>query len=244
MLVTTRLLVNGRIYSSFAPDATSIAITDGIVVWVGDERAGRALHLPREIEDLGQAFVTPGSSTPTSTSPHWDSISSASISWARTLWTNVSREYEHSQPRTPKLPIPTQSSGDTVGTTPSGPSRPRRRPQISTRPWPQGVSLADRRSLGRVLERIARRDLRPRRHRWILSRRPVDVRRTPPGAQCRSESADGNSARVCSYRCARSLRPRRGPWPFTSAGTGHLGIDRFPGTVGPRSRRGGSGLLG
>lgn len=60
MLVTTRLLVNGRIYSSFAPDATSIAITDGTVVWVGDERAGRALHPAAEIEDLGGAFVTPG----------------------------------------------------------------------------------------------------------------------------------------------------------------------------------------
>lgn len=60
MLVTTRLLVNGRIYSSFAPDATSIAITDGTVVWVGDERAGRALHPAAEVEDLGGAFVTPG----------------------------------------------------------------------------------------------------------------------------------------------------------------------------------------
>jgi predicted amidohydrolase YtcJ len=59
-LVTTRLLVNGRIYSSFAPDATSLAITDGTVVWVGDERAGRALHPGAEIEDLDGAFVTPG----------------------------------------------------------------------------------------------------------------------------------------------------------------------------------------
>ncbi|MGC0364110.1 putative amidohydrolase YtcJ [Rhodococcus sp. 27YEA15] len=58
--MTTRLLVNGRIYSSSAPDATSIAITDGIVVWVGDERAGRALHPGADIVDLGGAFVTPG----------------------------------------------------------------------------------------------------------------------------------------------------------------------------------------
>lgn len=60
MPVTTRLLVNGRIYSSFAPDATSLAITDGTVVWVGDDRAGRALHPDAEIEDLGGAYVTPG----------------------------------------------------------------------------------------------------------------------------------------------------------------------------------------
>ncbi|MFZ2177153.1 MAG: amidohydrolase family protein [Rhodococcus sp. (in: high G+C Gram-positive bacteria)] len=59
MPVTTQLLVGGRIYSSFAPDATSMAVTDGTVVWVGDDRAARALHPDAEVIDLGGAFVTP-----------------------------------------------------------------------------------------------------------------------------------------------------------------------------------------
>lgn len=58
--MSTQLLVGGRIYSSSSPDATSLAITDGIVSWVGDERAGRALNPDADIVDLGGAFVTPG----------------------------------------------------------------------------------------------------------------------------------------------------------------------------------------
>lgn len=37
-----------------------MAITDGVVVWVGDDHPGRALHPDAEIVDLDGAFVTPG----------------------------------------------------------------------------------------------------------------------------------------------------------------------------------------
>ncbi|MGN5240310.1 amidohydrolase [Rhodococcus sp. SJ-3] len=56
----TRLLVGGRIYSSSAPDATAMAVTDGHVVWVGQDRPGRALHPDAEIVDLDGLFVAPG----------------------------------------------------------------------------------------------------------------------------------------------------------------------------------------
>src|SRR6478736_401166 len=59
MLVSTQLLVGGRIYSPAAPDATSMAVTDGTVVWVGEDRPGRALHPDAEIIELDGAFVTP-----------------------------------------------------------------------------------------------------------------------------------------------------------------------------------------
>lgn len=36
-----------------------MAITNGVVVWVGDERAGQALHPDAEVIDLDGAFVTP-----------------------------------------------------------------------------------------------------------------------------------------------------------------------------------------
>ncbi|MDM7491390.1 amidohydrolase family protein, partial [Rhodococcus sp. CSLK01-03] len=55
----TQLLVGGRIYSASAPDATSMAVTDGQIVWVGEDRPGRALHPDAEIVDLGGAFVAP-----------------------------------------------------------------------------------------------------------------------------------------------------------------------------------------
>lgn len=55
----TQLLFGGRIYSPTAPDATAMAITDGVVVWTGEDRTGRALHPGAEEIDLAGAFVAP-----------------------------------------------------------------------------------------------------------------------------------------------------------------------------------------
>ncbi|MFD1152726.1 amidohydrolase family protein, partial [Saccharothrix hoggarensis] len=55
----TRLLVGGRIHSPTAPDATAMAITDGTVVWLGQDAAGRALHPDAEVVELDGAFVAP-----------------------------------------------------------------------------------------------------------------------------------------------------------------------------------------
>lgn len=59
--MTTQLLLGGIVYSSPAvPDATALAITDGIVVWVGSDDVGRALHPDAEVIDLQGRFVSPG----------------------------------------------------------------------------------------------------------------------------------------------------------------------------------------
>ncbi|MFR9749973.1 amidohydrolase [Nocardia sp. 004] len=57
--MSTQLLTGGRFYSASAPDATSMAVTDGTVVWLGAEQPGRAMHPDAEIIDLDGAFVTP-----------------------------------------------------------------------------------------------------------------------------------------------------------------------------------------
>ncbi|MCX4092840.1 amidohydrolase [Nocardia sp. alder85J] len=57
--MSTQLLVGGRIHSSSSPDATTMAVTDGTVVWLGAERPGRALYPDAEIIDVGGAFVAP-----------------------------------------------------------------------------------------------------------------------------------------------------------------------------------------
>ncbi|MEO7079331.1 MAG: amidohydrolase [Rhodococcus sp. (in: high G+C Gram-positive bacteria)] len=57
--MSTQLLLGGRIYSPTAPDASAIAITDGIVTWTGEDRTGRALHPGAEEIDLAGAFVAP-----------------------------------------------------------------------------------------------------------------------------------------------------------------------------------------
>ncbi|MDJ0394059.1 amidohydrolase family protein [Rhodococcus sp. G-MC3] len=55
----TQLLLGGRIYSPTAPDATAMAVTDGVVTWTGEDRTGRALH-PGALEiDLDGCFVAP-----------------------------------------------------------------------------------------------------------------------------------------------------------------------------------------
>ncbi|ONM50130.1 amidohydrolase [Nocardia donostiensis] len=57
--MSTQLLIGGRIYSSSAPDATALAVTDGTIVWLGADQVGRALHPDAEIIDLDGAFVAP-----------------------------------------------------------------------------------------------------------------------------------------------------------------------------------------
>lgn len=56
----TTLLVGGHIHTPASNDATAMAVTDGTVVWVGQDGPGRALHPDAEVTDLDGAFVTPG----------------------------------------------------------------------------------------------------------------------------------------------------------------------------------------
>lgn len=55
----TTLLTGGRIHSPASPDATAMAVTDGTVVWVGQDGPGRALHPDAEELALDGAFVAP-----------------------------------------------------------------------------------------------------------------------------------------------------------------------------------------
>jgi predicted amidohydrolase YtcJ len=56
----TTLLVGGRVYSPASPDATAMAITDGVVVWVGQDTPGIALYGESgEVVHLDGAFVAP-----------------------------------------------------------------------------------------------------------------------------------------------------------------------------------------
>ncbi|MET0234500.1 MAG: amidohydrolase [Kibdelosporangium sp.] len=53
------LLVGGRIHAPNAPDATAMAVEDGMVVWVGQDGPAKALHGDAEIVELDGAFVAP-----------------------------------------------------------------------------------------------------------------------------------------------------------------------------------------
>lgn len=57
--MATDLYVGGAVYSPAAPDATALAVTDGIVVWVGSDDVGRALHPDARIVALEDRFVAP-----------------------------------------------------------------------------------------------------------------------------------------------------------------------------------------
>ena len=55
----TTLLLNGRIHSPAMPDATALAVRDGVVAWLGSDDVGRT-HYPRaQVIDLEGAFVAP-----------------------------------------------------------------------------------------------------------------------------------------------------------------------------------------
>lgn len=53
------LLRGGRIHSPSHPDATAMAIRDGVVAWLGADAVGRAQFPDAEIHDLDGAFVAP-----------------------------------------------------------------------------------------------------------------------------------------------------------------------------------------
>jgi len=55
----TTLLLGGRIYTPSHPDATALAVRDGVVAWLGSDAVGRAQFPDAQIVDLDGAFVAP-----------------------------------------------------------------------------------------------------------------------------------------------------------------------------------------
>jgi predicted amidohydrolase YtcJ len=56
----TTLLLNGRVHSPANPDATAMAVRDGVIAWLGSDDIGRSQFPDAEIVDLDGAFVAPG----------------------------------------------------------------------------------------------------------------------------------------------------------------------------------------
>ncbi len=55
----TQLLIGGRVHSPTHPDATAMAVRDGVVAWLGSDDVGYAQFPDAEIVDLDGAFVAP-----------------------------------------------------------------------------------------------------------------------------------------------------------------------------------------
>ena len=55
----TTLLLNGRVHSPAMPDATAMAVRDGIVAWLGSDDVGREQFPDAETVDLDGGFVAP-----------------------------------------------------------------------------------------------------------------------------------------------------------------------------------------
>ncbi|MDT5017990.1 MAG: hypothetical protein QOD39_4150, partial [Mycobacterium sp.] len=55
----TTLLVNGRVHSPAMPDATALAVRDGVVAWLGSDDVGRVQFPDAKIIELDGAFVAP-----------------------------------------------------------------------------------------------------------------------------------------------------------------------------------------
>ncbi|MGY4712148.1 amidohydrolase [Mycolicibacterium sp. CBM1] len=55
----TTLLLNGRVHSPSHPDATAMAVRDGVVGWLGSDDVGRSQFPDARIVDLSGAFVAP-----------------------------------------------------------------------------------------------------------------------------------------------------------------------------------------
>ncbi|WP_019202890.1 amidohydrolase [Tsukamurella sp. 1534] len=57
--MTTELLVGGRIYTPTSTTATAFAVENGVVSWIGEDHAARALHPDAPVTNLAGAFVAP-----------------------------------------------------------------------------------------------------------------------------------------------------------------------------------------
>ena len=55
----TTLLLNGRVHSPAMPDATAMAVRDGIIAWLGSDDVGRQQFPDAQIVDLDGGFVAP-----------------------------------------------------------------------------------------------------------------------------------------------------------------------------------------
>src|SRR5699024_5913798 len=56
----TSLLLGGRVHSPTHPDATAMAVRDGLVAWLGSDAVGRDLFPDAdEVVDLDGGFVAP-----------------------------------------------------------------------------------------------------------------------------------------------------------------------------------------
>jgi predicted amidohydrolase YtcJ len=55
----TTLLLNGRVHSPAMPDATAMAVSDGVVAWLGSDDVGRRQFPDAQIADLDGGFVAP-----------------------------------------------------------------------------------------------------------------------------------------------------------------------------------------
>ena len=56
---TTSVLLNGRIHSPAMPDATAMAVRDGVVAWLGSTDVARTQFPDAAVTDLDGAFVAP-----------------------------------------------------------------------------------------------------------------------------------------------------------------------------------------
>lgn len=59
-MTPTTLLVNGRVHSPSHPDATAMAVRDGVVAWLGSDEVGRSQFPDAAVTDLDGGFVAPG----------------------------------------------------------------------------------------------------------------------------------------------------------------------------------------
>ncbi|MGL6235544.1 MAG: amidohydrolase [Segniliparus sp.] len=58
--LSTTVFYGGRVHSPTAPEATAIAVQDGRVAWLGEDRAARELFPQAHLVPLDGAFVAPG----------------------------------------------------------------------------------------------------------------------------------------------------------------------------------------
>lgn len=58
--MTTVLLRGGRVHTAADPDASAIAVTDGVISWIGGEHAVEMAGRPDQVVQLDNALVAPG----------------------------------------------------------------------------------------------------------------------------------------------------------------------------------------
>ena len=215
-LIVTTLLLNGRVHSPAMPDATAMAVRDGVVAWLGSDDVGRE-QFPDARDRRPRRRLRRAGVRRQPRPPHRDRALTL-VGLDLRAATSLRHCLDARSPTTPAR-IPTARSGHTAGTSRAGRNAPRPAPTTSTPSSADRPAYLARVDVHSAAASTALRRLAPGpgRRRRVRSAAAADRRRPSPGAGGGPDRADARAARASPASPPSTPRPPSASSPCTNA---------------------------